>query len=333
MRPPRPSLYGPEPPCILRGMTARVLEAVPNFSEGRQRGFVARVVRAARAAGVEVLDASADPDHHRSVVTFVGEPEVVEDAAVAVAKVAVEAIDLREHRGVHPRVGALDVLPFVPLVGLGLDDACASARRVGRRLAEEVGLPVFFYGAASDPPGRPLAELRRGGYEALAHGWPADRRPDLLPDGWSRPGAHDTAGATCVGARPVLLAWNVVVEGVALEDARAIARALRERAGGLAGVRALALPLAERGALQLSMNLEDPRVTSPMEVFRLLEAKLAAAGGAVVETEIIGMMPDELVLTAAADRLRLRDPDAERLLSRRVLRHLSERNASPPPAS
>src|SRR5688572_17664621 len=135
-------------------MTARILEAVPNFSEGRDLAVVGSIVDAMRKSGAEVLDWSADPDHHRSVVTVIGPPKLVEDAAFAGAAVAVEQIDLRQHRGVHPRIGAIDVLPFVPLAGLSMTDAAASARRVGERLASELGLPVYFYGAASDPPGR-----------------------------------------------------------------------------------------------------------------------------------------------------------------------------------
>jgi glutamate formiminotransferase / 5-formyltetrahydrofolate cyclo-ligase len=151
-------------------MAARVLEAVPNFSEGRDAGLVRGIAEAMAGAGAEVLDCSADPDHNRAVITIAGEPERVEDAVVAGAALALERIDLRRHRGVHPRIGALDVAPFVPLAGTTLEDARAAAHRAGRRLSMELGLPVFFYGAASEPPGRRLSELRRGGYEALVQG-------------------------------------------------------------------------------------------------------------------------------------------------------------------
>lgn len=321
-------MYAAGTACIFRSMTARVLEAVPNFSEGRDRGVVETIVEAVRRAGADVLDWSADADHNRSVVTFVGPPEVVEDASVAAAGVAMERIDLREHAGVHPRIGALDVLPFVPLAGLDLQDARAAARRVGRRLAEEVGVPVFFYGAASEPPGRTLADLRRGGFERLVEAWPTERLPDLLPPHWSWAGAHPTAGATCIGARPVLLAWNVVVAGITLGQASSIAERLRENTSGHRGVRALAFTLEERGALQISMNLEDLAATSPMDVFGRLEMLLGELGGRLIETEIIGLIPDELLLTAAADRLRLVDARVERMLTPRVLKHIVERNAS-----
>lgn len=306
-------------------MTARVLEAVPNFSEGRDAAAVHDITDAMRGAGAEVLHCTSDPDHHRSVVTLVGTPEVVEAAAVAAARVAVERIDLRYHGGAHPRIGAVDVLPFVPLVALSLEDAREAARRVGRRLAEEVGVPVYFYGAASEPPGRTLGELRRGGFEELVRQWPADRPPDLLPPGWPHPGAHPRAGITCVGARPLLIAWNVYLAGVSKEAAHDIAARVRAQGGGFRGVRALALMLEERRALQISMNLEDLEAAPPMDVFRRIEELAASAGGRVAETEVVGMLPDELVLTAAAERLRLSDATLQRMLSRRLVDHLAAR--------
>jgi glutamate formiminotransferase len=310
-------------------MSARILEAVPNYSEGQDPRVVAAIARAMRDAGADVLDWSSDPDHNRAVVTVIGRPEVVEEAAVAGARIAIEQIDLRKHRGVHPRIGALDVLPFVPLVGLSMEDARASARRVGLRLAEELRIPVYYYAQASSPPGRPLSELRRGGVEALLGGWPAGRGPDVLPPDWPHPGAHPTAGATCVGARPILLAWNVYLVGVSFEDARAIARTIRERGGGFRGLRALALHLPRRDALQISMNMEDVESTSPLAVFQRIEELVAERGGAVAETEIVGMLPEPLVFAAATDRLRLANTGMERLLSQRVLQHLAEGVGSP----
>lgn len=302
-----------------------VLEAVPNFSEGRDLDVVRELVRAVEDAGAEVLDWSADADHHRSVITFVGDPGTVEDASVSVARAAVSAIDLTGHRGVHPRIGALDVLPFVPLSGLRMEDAVRTARRVGERLAAEVGIPVYFYREASDPPGRGLAELRRGGFEGLRDGFRAGRTPDLLPPGWAHPGAHPTAGATCVGARELLLAWNVFVEGLDAEEVSTVARGLRESGGGFRGVRALGLALERRGAMQVSMNVEDLQAVSPFQVFAALEREVRDRGGRVSGTEVIGLIPDALVLPAAADRLQLVDPRASRLLSHRLAEHVSQR--------
>lgn len=308
-------------------MTARVLEAVPNFSEGRDLAVVASIVQAMRRGGAEVLDWSADPDHHRSVVTVIGTPAQVEEAAVAGAAVAKDRIDLRRHRGVHPRIGAIDVLPFVPLAGLSMDEARESAQRVGQRLARELGLPVYFYGHASNPPGRNLAALRRGGFEALVKGWPEGRAPDLLPESWPHAGIHPTAGACCVGARPVLLAWNVWVSGLSPELARAVARDVRETSSGMRGVRALALELPSRNALQISMNLEDVESASPADVFRHVREMVEAKGGDVVKTEVIGMIPDQLVHSITADELKLENPTTDRMLSRRLARYLAELSA------
>jgi glutamate formiminotransferase len=304
-------------------MTARVLEAVPNFSEGRDLDVVVAIVEAMKNAGATVLDWSADADHHRSVITIVGPPDVVVDAAVAGAGVAFRHIDLRHHDGVHPRIGALDVLPFIPLVGLTLEHARTAALRAGRRIVDEFGVPVYFYGQASDPPGRSLADLRRGGFETIVHGWPEATPPDLLPVEWSHPGGHPKAGITCVGARTVLLAWNVFVGDLAPGAAREIARQLREHNSGLVGVRALALELPRRNALQISMNLEDPAVTAPAIVFDRVEQLVVERGGQVVETEIIGLMPDELVLSVAQQRMKLEPGTETRLLSNRLMQYLA----------
>jgi glutamate formiminotransferase len=303
-------------------MTARVLEAVPNFSEGRDLDVVVAIVEAMKNAGATVLDWSADADHHRSVITIVGPPDVVVDAAVAGAGVAFRHIDLRHHDGVHPRIGALDVLPFIPLVGLTLEHARTAALRAGRRIVDEFGVPVYFYGQASDPPGRSLADLRRGGFERIVRGWPDQRAPDLLPPSWPHPGGHPRSGVRCVGARTVLLAWNVLVGGITTGAARDVAAQLREKRSGLIGVRALALELPRRKALQVSMNLEDPAVTSPATVFTRLEQLVAERGGRILETEIIGLMPDELVLSVAQERLKLQPQTETRLLSRRLTQYL-----------
>mgnify|MGYP003323823347 FL=1 len=240
-----------------------VLEAVPNFSEGRDLEKIEALVDSIAEKGVEILDWSADPDHHRSVVTYIGDPRSVISASLAAAKFAVREFDLSRHRGLHPRIGALDVLPFVPLRGLHMSDAIAAAHEVGQAISS-LGVPVFFYGEASDPPGRGLAELRRGGIESLQDGFHKGRKPDL-PSSAMFP--HPTAGATCVGARDVLLAWNVVVAGIDEEQAKLIASKLRERDGGFLSVRALGLYLHQREQAQISMNIEDPMRTAPEAVY------------------------------------------------------------------
>lgn len=287
-----------------------VLEAIPNFSEGRDLSLVREFARVIASEGAEVLARTADPDHHRSVISFAGSPRIVERAALSVARLAVDAIDMRRHTGVHPRVGALDVLPFIPARGMGMREAVASARRVARGLAD-MGLPVYLYGRAGN--GRSLSSLRAGGFEALVEGFPVGREPDILPRPWDHPGVHPTAGATCVGARPPLLAWNVCVSGLSLEEVRGIARRLRETGGGFVGLRALGLYLPSSDEYQISMNLEDMDRTPPMRVFEAIEAEVERLGGRVTQTEVIGTIPERLMLSAAASRLGLLDPDPSRL--------------------
>jgi glutamate formiminotransferase / 5-formyltetrahydrofolate cyclo-ligase len=299
----------------------KVLEAVPNFSEGRDLSKIQALVDVISGAGVDVLDWSADPDHHRCVVTYVGDPRVVARASVEAAKFARDHIDLRGHVGVHPRVGALDVMPFVPLQGMEMSDAVTVAHAVGDEIAE-LGVPVFFYGAASTPPGRGLADLRRGGFEALAGGFRAGFPPDT-PGDVRVP--HASAGVTCVGAREVLLAWNVFVSGLRVEQARAIARLIREQNGGFPGLRALGLHLARQDRVQISMNLEDPERTAPLDVYRAIEREVAACGARVQETQVIGMIPDTLVLPARAGRLQLPDLKPARVLSLRLHQHTQDR--------
>jgi glutamate formiminotransferase len=305
-----------------------VLEAVPNFSEGRDIGWIRELVQVIAANGVEVLDWTADREHHRSVVTYIGAPQDVESAALAAARFAIEGIDMRSHAGVHPRIGAVDVLPFVPLHDMTMDAAVRSARRVASRLAAE-GVPVYLYGEAryagnASGSARSLASIRRGGFEGLLGGFPTGREPDLPAPQWpDRP--HPTAGATCVGVRSVLLAWNVYVEDISLEALKAITGGLRESGGGFKHLRVLALALPETERLQISMNLEEPELTSPHDVFDAIENRVEAYGGRVIETEVIGMIPDPLVLPAAADRFRLLHPGESRLLSRRVSEYVSAR--------
>jgi len=291
-----------------------ILEAVPNFSEGRDLEKIRALVDMIAEKDVEILDWSADPDHHRSVVTYIGDPQSVISASVAAAQFAVQEFDLSCHRGLHPRIGALDVLPFVPLRGLHISDAIAAAHEVGQAISS-LGVPVFFYGGASDPPGRGLAELRRGGIEALRDGFQKDRKPDL-PSSSMFP--HPTAGATCVGARDVLLAWNVIVTGIDEEQARVIASKIRERDGGFLGVRALGFYLHQREQAQISMNIEDLMRTAPATVYEEVTQAVSEMGGEVLEVEVIGMLPDTLVLPGSESRLDLLNLDPERILSFRV---------------
>lgn len=297
------------------------MEAVPNFSEGRDPGFVSAVAGGFARTGCDVLHTTRDPDHNRCVVTVIGGLDEVEDGAVEAARIALERIDMRGHQGVHPRVGALDVLPFVPLRGLEMSGAAALARRAAARIGR-LGIPVYYYGRASEPAGRTLVSIRRGGFEALVPRAAAGRAradvPGLADDGTPlHHFAHPTAGASCVGAREVLLAWNVDVEGVSLVDARRVAAAIRESGGGFRGLRAMAVFLPEQGRTQVSMNLEAPETTDPMEVFEAIERDVATRGGRVVGTEVIGLAPDS-VTDSVARSMGIRDWSRDRILSRRV---------------
>ncbi|MBI1848099.1 MAG: glutamate formimidoyltransferase [Candidatus Rokubacteria bacterium] len=270
-------------------MASAVMECVPNVSEGRDAAVLARLGDAIRGVpGVTLMDVHRDPDHHRSVFSFLGAPAEVERAALALAGAVVATIDMRRHAGVHPRVGALDVLPFVPLRACGLEDAVAVARRAGRAIGERHGLTVYFYGAAATrPERRALRALRRGQYEELARRLAA---PDGAPD--AGPARFDArTGAVLVGARPVLVAFNVELAASDVEAAREIARAVRESSGGLPGVQAMGVWLATRGVAQVSMNLVDLGTTPIPAAFDRVSEEAARRGIAIAQSELVGLAP------------------------------------------
>ncbi len=271
-------------------MTRRlIVECVPNVSEGRDPARLARVAAAVRATpGVTLADVHADPDHHRSVFTFLGEPATVAAGAVALADAVLAEIDMREHRGIHPRIGALDVLPFVPLSDTPMSVAVSLAHAVGATLATRHALPVYYYGeAARRPERRALRELRHGEYEGLAARLGREEgRPD---DGPAR--FDPRRGAVLVGARGVLVAYNVWLASDDLAAARAIAREVRASGGGLPAVQALGLPLASRGRVQVSMNLLDHRVTPIPAAYDRVAQAAARRGIAIERAELVGLAP------------------------------------------
>ena len=267
----------------------RLLLWVPNLSEGRDGAVFDRLVAAARGAGAHLLDGSMDPDHNRAVMTFAGDLEVVEAAALPLARAAVECIDLRRHSGVHRRMGALDVCPFVPLGAASMADAVAVAERVGERIADTLGVPVFLYGRAARCAERiGLGAVRNLGFETLRERVPVD--PHLAPD--LGPAAlHPSAGATAVGARPFLIAFNVDLVGDDLQVAQAVAREVRESGGGLPAVQAMGFRLAEGGCVQVSANLLDFTVTSLRTLFDAVVERSAARGVTVHRSELVGLVP------------------------------------------
>lgn len=267
----------------------RLVECVPNVSEGRDRAAVDALAAAIRSApGITLMNVHADPDHHRSVFSFLGPPDAVEAAALALAAWVVELLDMRLHRGIHPRVGALDVLPFVPLRECSMDEAVALARRVGRTIGERHALPIWYYGAAATCPGRETPRpLRRGEYEGLAARLAT---PEGAPD--DGPARFDPrSGAVLVGAREILVAFNVWLATDDVDVARAIARAVRESSGGLPAVQAMGVLLASRRIAQVSMNLRDYRRIPIPAVFDRIVEEARRRDVAVSRSELVGVAP------------------------------------------
>jgi glutamate formiminotransferase len=297
-------------------MVGRVLlECVPNLSEGRRAEVVARLAAAASAPGVRLLDVSSDPDHNRSVLTLAGEPADLIGGLLALYEAALAAIDLRRHEGVHPRIGAVDVVPFVPLGDAPMALAAATARRLAAEVGRRFELPVYLYEeAAARPERRSLASIRRGGFAGLASKL-AD--PLWAPDhGPARP--HPSAGATVIGARFFLIACNVLLDTADAAVARAVAGAVREAGGGLPAVRALGLYLASRGCAQVSMNLTDFRRTSLSRALDRVREEAAARGARVVASELVGLLPQQAALDAARDALQLPSLVPGQLLEERL---------------
>lgn len=289
-----------------------LLECVPNLSEGRRPAVVRSLAEAVAAPGVHLLDLHSDADHDRSVLTLAGEPGDLREGLLRLYEAALTRVDLRVHRGVHPRLGAVDVVPFVPLRGATMDDAVECAERLGEEVARRFGLPVYLYEeAARRAERRALPEIRRGGFEGLAAKLAL---PEWLPD-FGPPAPHPTAGATVIGARFFLIAFNLVLApGADLELARAIARRTREQGGGLPRVRAIGVWLGSRARAQVSLNLLDYRVTS-MAAAHAHVARLAREAGTMIESsEVVGLLP-RAALPADPGALRLELPET------RVLEH------------
>jgi glutamate formiminotransferase len=285
------------------------LESVPNFSEGRDPAAIDELGRAL-AGPARLLDVHSDVDHNRSVFTLVGDEDELVASLVAGVRVAVERIDLRRHEGAHPRVGAADVLPIVPLRPEDLPRARAAAKRLGSTIGEDLGLPVFLY----SPPERGPAYYRRGGPEGLQTRLDAG---ELAPD-FGPPGLHPSAGAVIAGARAPLIAFNVNLRG-SLSAARLIAARVRERGGGFPGVRALGLELPSKDLVQVSMNVEDWEAAALHEIVERIAAEAEARGAEVVGSELVGLMPAGAAAAAAGAMLRIDGFDASRVLELRLL--------------
>jgi glutamate formiminotransferase len=293
-----------------------LLECVPNVSEGRDPETVRRIAEAFASAGATLLDVDSDADHHRSVITLAGAPDEVVEGAVRGVGAARDRIDLTRHAGAHPRMGAADVVPFVPLGAATMAEAVRAAERAAERIAREAGVPTYLYGeAARRPERRDLAQVRRGQFEGLRDAVRTDpaRAPDFGPAA-----LHPTAGATAVGARTFLIAYNVNLASRDLDLARRIAQEVRERDGGLPAVKALGFDLPEKGWVQVSMNLTDFRRTSPLEAFRAVEARARAAGVGVAGSEVVGLIPEAACPPGFAQAVRLLGFDPDQVVERRL---------------
>jgi glutamate formiminotransferase len=281
-----------------------IIECIPNISEGRRQGVIDACAEAIRRSGVSLLDVKSDAAHNRTVFTFAGDTEAVRAAVLALFAAAIPAIDLREHSGEHPRLGAVDVTPFVPIEGATMADCVALARRVADDVARQFSVPVFLYEEAATSAGRRnLEDIRRGEFEGLTAKM---QQPEWKPDfGPATP--HVSAGAAVIGARMPLIAYNVNLATNRLDVAKKIAAAVRQSSGGLRFVKAMGVELADRGIVQVSMNLTNHDKTPIFRVFEIVKREAARYGVTVLESEIIGLIPAAALTASAAWYLQLED--------------------------
>ena len=288
----------------------KLIECVPNFSEGRDPEIIRAIHRSIIEDGrCEVWDHSSDPDHNRSVFTLAGTPEAVEEAVVRFTRTAANLIDMETHEGVHPCIGAADVIPFIPLKNASMEDCIALSERAGKRIADELDLPVYLYAQSAKTPSHiRLADIRRGGYPALKNVISCD--PDRAPD--FGPRHLSTAGGVSIGARDFLIAFNVYLNTSDPKPARQIARKIRASSGGLPGVQAIGLRV--KGLAQVSMNLLDYRKTSMKTVFCAIREEAERSGCSPLYSELIGMLPRDALSGTTPDELLLQDFSPARIL-------------------
>ena len=283
-------------------MSTPLVECVPNISEGRRSDVAERIANAAKGPGRTVIDQSLDPDHNRAVITLVGEPVPLTEAVLGLVGQAIQEIDLRTHRGAHPRMGAVDVVPFVPVRDVTMEDCVALSRDVGARIAEAFDLPVYLYEASATRPERTnLATIRKGEFEGFPEKIADPQwRPDFGPQR-----VHPSAGVVAVGAREFLVAYNINLATSNLAVAKEIAKAVRHSSGGLRYVKALGFALPDRGMVEVSMNLTNVRKTPILRVFDLVRREAERRGVLVAGSEIVGMIPREALYDVASAALQL----------------------------
>lgn len=295
---------------------AKIIQCVPNFSEGRDKEVVEKIVDEIRVIeGVKLLDYSMDKDHNRSVVTFIGEPEKVIKAAFNATKVAAELIDMTTHEGGHPRMGATDVIPLVPISDVTMEECVEYSKKLGKRIGEELNIPVFLYEKSATSPNREnLADVRRGQYEGMAEKLKEEEwKPDFGPSK-----LNIKAGVTAVGARMPLVAFNVNLGTDDVEIAKNIAKVVRAKTGGFTYCKAIGLEIAERGIVQVSMNMVDYTKTSLFRVFDAIEREARRYGVNVIGSEIIGLVPMQALVDVADYYLRLEGFDSSQILEKRM---------------
>jgi glutamate formiminotransferase / 5-formyltetrahydrofolate cyclo-ligase len=294
----------------------KIIECVPNFSEGRDLNKVEKILDIFRGKqDLKLLDYSSDEDHNRSVVTIVGEPEAVKKAMVEAIGKAIELIDLTKHEGQHPRMGAVDVIPFIPIKNVTVDEADKLAKEVAKEASEKFGLPFFLYEkSASQSHRENLATVRKGQFEGMAEKMKDDMwKPDFGPET-----IHPTAGVTAIGARMPLVAYNINLSTNNLEIASKIAKQVRHLSGGFRYVKALGIELEDRGIVQVSMNLTDYTKTSIYRVFETVKMEAARYGVNVVGSEIVGLVPMQALVDTADYYLRLENFSMDQVLETRL---------------
>lgn len=295
----------------------KIVECVPNFSEGRDLEKIDRIVAPFRArSGVKLLDYSNDEDHNRLVVTLIGEPEALRDAVIEAIGVAVELIDLNHHRGQHPRMGAVDVVPFIPIKNVTMDEAVSLSREIGEKVAGLYHLPVFLYEKSATAPHREnLAAVRKGEFEGMAEKM---KLPEWHPD-YGLAGCHPTAGVVAIGARMPLVAYNINLSTDNLEIATKIAKNIRHINGGLRYVKAMGVELKERNITQVSINMTDYTRTALYRAFELVRIEARRYGVTILGSEIVGLVPMEALIDTASYYLGLENFSMRQVLESRIM--------------
>jgi glutamate formiminotransferase len=292
-----------------------IIECVPNISEGRRKEVVEEIIGNLKKLEVKLLDYSSDEDHNRTVITFVGGSENVANAAVQVVRDAVRLIDLRLHKGVHPRMGAVDVIPFIPLKNVTIKDCIEISKRVGKIIGEELGVPVYLYAeSATKEVRRLLPEIRRGEFEGF---FEKIKDPEWTPD-YGPQEVNPTAGVTAVGAREFLIAYNINLSTKDISIAKKIARSIRESSGGLRYIQAREMPLDEKGCVQVSINILNYKKAPIYRIFEIVKMEAERYGVCVLESELVGLMPMKVALDSLSFYLQFPELNEDQILETKI---------------